>query len=379
MLGAAETRAAMSRNPLRSAVLATIFLFVASFLFCWRELWWLSEASVTEGKSDLLRLLHSELELSGWRALARADLVAGMPEVQKALASRDRATLLRLTEPGFDVQRKKYGITQANFYTQDDVAFLRLESPEAHGDSVAEYRAQVVHTNRSAEPHAGPGVGRYGPDVFGVVPVFHAGKPVGCFEFGLSYQSVVDRLHANFGLEAAALFDRQLLTEISNLVRWDTSPDNLSGANVRIASSDWKVLQELLGQQQLEYLREPITYVGSFQNRDYTVAVVPLTDLSGRAVGQLVAARELPPFRVKVRNAAVMAACGCLVALFITCGVLQIAIRGGLVWPARYLARRLDQMANGENPPPADDLERESPALKDLFRAYNRLRDQERM
>lgn len=365
----------MSRNPLRSAVLATIALFVASFFFCWHELWWLSEVSITDQQTELLGILRSELDTSGWRALSRADLVAGLPEVQAALARRDRAALLTLTSPIYELQRKKYGVSQANFYTPDDAAFLRLQTPEANGDSVADYRAQVVHTNKSAEPNVGPGLGRLGPNVFGVVPVFYQGKPVGAFEFGMSYQAVVDHLHGSFGLEAAALFDRQLLTDVSNLVRWDTSPENLSGPYVRVASSDWRVLQTLLSQQRLEYLREPVTYVARAQSRDYSVAVMPLQDLSGRAIGQLVAARELPPFRVKVRNATVMAALGCLVGLFLTCGALQVAIKGGLVWPTRYLAARLDQLADGQNPPPADDLERESPALRTLFRAYDRLRD----
>ncbi len=351
-------------------------LFALSFFFCWHELWWLSDASINEQKSELLGILRSELELSGWRALSRADLVAGLPDVQKALATHDRKALLTLTLPLYEVQRKKYGVSQANFYTPDDLAFLRLQSPEAFGDSVADYRAQVVHTNKSSEPHAGPGLGRLGPDVFGVVPVFYQGKNVGCFEFGLSYHGIIDRLHGSYNLEAAAVFDRQLLTEVSNLERWDTSPENTSGSYVKVASSDWKVVQALLAQGNLEYLREAVTYVGHYQNRDYTVAVMPLQeDLTGRAIGQLVAARELPPFRVKVRNATVMAACGSLVALFLVCGLIQIAIRGGLVWPARYLAKRLDALADGENPPPADDLERESPALKHLFRAYDRLRD----
>ncbi|MCE7875545.1 hypothetical protein DYH09_34985, partial [bacterium CPR1] len=107
----------MSRRPLLSVILGTLALFGLSFAFCWMQMASLSERLVQEQETDQLNILRSILEESRWRALAQAEFVASIPEVQKAVRERDRGALIRLVGPIIDTQRRKYGVSAASFFT----------------------------------------------------------------------------------------------------------------------------------------------------------------------------------------------------------------------------------------------------------------------
>lgn len=360
----------MLRRPLLSVVLGTTALFTLSFIFCWIQVASLSSRLVAEQQSDQLNILRSLLEEARWRALAQAEFVASMPEVQQAMRERDRARLTRLVGPILEVQRRKYGISAASFFTRDNIALLRVEAPEAYGDSVSGHARRVVDTNRSGEPRAGPGFDRQGPSIYGDAPVVFQGEQQGTFELGLSAAELVNRLHTSYGLEAGALFDRQMLEQVATLERWDTSVENMAGPYVRVAATDWPLIRDLLSQWHGEFLREPQAFTATSQEQECIVTVLPLLNTAGAAVGQLVGVKKLPPYRVQTRNAAIVAGVACLLALILNCLLLQVVLRGVLLWPARVVAERLQALADGGDPPPAGDLRRHSPVLDPLYSAY---------
>jgi hypothetical protein len=360
----------MSKRPLLSVVLGTLALFSLSFVFCWIQMARLSERLVAEQQSDQLNILRSLVEEARWRALAQAEFVASMPEVQQALKDRDRTELARLVGPIIEVQRRKYGISAASFFSRDNIALLRLEAPEAYGDSVSGYARRIVDTNRSGEPRAEPGFDRQGPSIYGDVPVLYRGEQQGTFELGLSTTELVNRLHTSYGLEAGALFDRQMLEQVATLERWDTSVENMAGPYVRVSATDWPLIRDLLSQWQGEFLREPQTFTAISQEQECIVTVLPLLNTSGAAIGQLVGVKKLPPYRILTRNAAIVAGVACLLALILNCLLLQVVLRGVLIWPARVVAERLQALADGGDPPPAGDLRRHSPVLNSLYAAY---------
>ncbi len=365
----------MSRRPLLSVILGTLALFGLSFAFCWMQMASLSERLVQEQETDQLNILRSILEESRWRALAQAEFVASIPEVQKAVRERDRGALIRLVGPIIDTQRRKYGVSAASFFTRDNTALLRLEAPETFGDSVAGYARRVVETNRSGEPRAGPGIDRQGAEIFGDAPVISDGKLYGTFELGISCSELVNRLHTSYGLEAGVLFDRQLLEQVATLERWDSSAENLAGPYLRVSATDWPLLRDLLSQWQGDFLREPQTFSATSQGQECIVTVLPLVDGAGVAIGQLVGVKKLPPFRVQTRNAAILAASACLLAFVLNCLLLQVVLRGMLLWPARVVAERLQNLADGADAPPAGDLRRDAPALAELYAAYENIRE----
>ncbi len=356
-------------------ILGTLALFCLSFTFCWMQMTGLSERLVKEQETDQLNILRAILEESRWRALAQAEFVASIPEVQRAVKDRDRQALASLVGPIIEAQRRKYGVSAASFFTRDNLALLRLEAPESYGDSVSGYARRVVETNRSGEPRAGPGIDRQGADIFGDAPVLYQGKLQGTFELGISCSELVNRLHTSYGLEAGVLFDRQLLEQVATLERWDSSAENLAGPYLRVSATDWPLIRDLLSQWHGDFLREPQTFSATSQGQECIVTVLPLVDGAGVAIGQLVGVKKLPPFRVQTRNAAILAGAACLLAFVLNCLLLQVVFRGMLLWPARVVAERLQSLAEGAEAPPAGDLRRDSPALNELYSAYEEIRE----
>ncbi|MCE7869639.1 hypothetical protein DYH09_04585 [bacterium CPR1] len=94
-------------------ILGTLVLFCLSFAFCWMQMAGLSERLVKEQEADQLNILRAIVEESRWRALAQAEFVASIPQVQQAVRARDREALGRLVGPIIEAQRRKYGVSAA--------------------------------------------------------------------------------------------------------------------------------------------------------------------------------------------------------------------------------------------------------------------------
>lgn len=326
-----------------------------------------------EQQRELLHVLTADLEEAQTKGLARAELIAAMPGVAEALAAGDAARLQRLVGPLFDIQRKKYGVAQANFATSQNRMLLRLQSPALAGDDASVYRHLIVHTNETGEVHSGVEVARSGPQVFGVAPVVSRGKQVGTFDIGMSFELRAEQLHARYGVEVAVLFERKLLEQVATLKQWDGSAQNQLGEYLQVCSSDWQLLQGLLSGRRLNYLREPLTFVAPSGGQDYLVCALPLPDQTGRFVGVYIGARALPPFRTQLRNGKIAAGVMGLLGLFLSWAALQMIVRGMLLAPMRELAIRMQRWAQGEPPPEVSDLLQQAPALSPLLQAYDQL------
>lgn len=108
------------------------------------------------------------------------------PDVTKALAERDRATLARLVQPVFEVI-KKDGFSQLQFHLAPAISFYRAHSPNKFGDDLSKIRPTVVTVNKEHKTVEGleEGVEGYGFRV--VVPVKYQDQWVGSAEYGMDF------------------------------------------------------------------------------------------------------------------------------------------------------------------------------------------------
>ncbi len=108
------------------------------------------------------------------------------PDVAKALAERDRATLARLVQPVFEVI-KKDGFSQLQFHLAPAISFYRAHSPSKFGDDLSNIRPTVVTANKEHKTVEGleEGVEGYGFRV--VVPVKYQDQWVGSAEYGMDF------------------------------------------------------------------------------------------------------------------------------------------------------------------------------------------------
>ncbi|MDO0825092.1 methyl-accepting chemotaxis protein [Desulfosporosinus nitroreducens] len=108
------------------------------------------------------------------------------PDVAKALAEQDRATVARLVQPVFD-EIKKEGFSQLQFHLAPATSFYRAHSPKKFGDDLTKIRPTVVAANTEHKIVEGleEGVEGYGFRV--VVPVKYQDQWVGTVEYGMDF------------------------------------------------------------------------------------------------------------------------------------------------------------------------------------------------
>jgi methyl-accepting chemotaxis protein len=152
------------------------------------------------------QMLRSALEASGRRAHSLARLVAALPVVQRAFASRERARLEELTLEAFDQVKGELGLKQFQFHIPPATSFYRVHKPAKHGDDLSGFRKTVLQVNTAGEPRSGIEVGVAGAGIRGVVPVRRAGEQVGSVEFGLALNDAfLESVKDSYGFDAAII------------------------------------------------------------------------------------------------------------------------------------------------------------------------------
>ncbi len=61
------------------------------------------------------------------RALARAEMIADLPNIKKHFAAQDREGLLAETKEMCAIQKEKHSVDQAQFHVPPATSFLRLQ------------------------------------------------------------------------------------------------------------------------------------------------------------------------------------------------------------------------------------------------------------
>jgi methyl-accepting chemotaxis protein len=97
-----------------------------------------------------------------------------------------------------------YNIKQVQFHTSPAISFLRLHKPEKFGDDLSAFRGTVVYTNETKKEALGVEVGRGGPGLRVVLPVFGSKKQhLGSVEFGGGLTSILDSVATLFKMDYA--------------------------------------------------------------------------------------------------------------------------------------------------------------------------------
>lgn len=119
--------------------------------------------------------------------------------------SQNRDGLAQNLVPIFKEKLKPvYGIQQFQFHTFPATSFLRVHKPSKFGDDLSEFRQTVVVTNKSQEESIGIEVGRGGPGLRVVLPIFGTEKQyIGSVEFGGSLNSMLKSISTLFKVDYA--------------------------------------------------------------------------------------------------------------------------------------------------------------------------------
>ena len=144
--------------------------------------------------------ITSDLQTQMDNTLVSVRSIANNPQIQKLFYEGDREGLLNLLGPVYE--QIKSDVSQFQFHLPDSTSFLRLHSPDKHGDSLKDLRFTVNSANNLLVDTVGieEGVAGYGLRV--VVPIFYQGLHIGSVEYGNDFgANYVNDIKTKFNLE----------------------------------------------------------------------------------------------------------------------------------------------------------------------------------
>lgn len=263
------------------------------------------------------------------QALNLAAAVASQPSIQYFFAQRDRQALLEELLPTFKYLEKNAGIEQMQFHLEPAISFLRLHSPQQHGDDLSSFRHTVVETNKQKRQIAGLEDGVAGLGIRGVVPVFWEGKHVGSMEMGLSMrQSFVDTFKRNHKADIGIL-----------------RPD---GNGFKPLITTWQG-QNLFNSQALQQVMRGETASEKMSDGDKVVLAMatPLKDFSGKIIGAVVVYTDRSESAAAAR-AVMLQTIGMAVVILLIGAAVALVLALSITRPLNRLLAALRDIAEGE-------------------------------
>ncbi|HMA98377.1 MAG TPA: cache domain-containing protein, partial [Wenzhouxiangella sp.] len=201
-----------------------------------------------------------------------------------AFARRDRESLAQRHAELYDRMRNEYGIAQYHWHVPPATSFFRFHNTANFDDDLSGFRATVVATNRNQQPIRGLEVGRGGPGVRIVYPVFYEGDHQGSVEMGGSINSLLQRLEDNLGIFYAVGIDPDIFRAVGRFA--DGTEDVLRDGlqYYRFSSDQARLLTEQA---------ESLSGVTDFEETQVALSTIELLDYQDRQIGQIVVGADI--------------------------------------------------------------------------------------
>ena len=280
-----------------------------------------------------LQALHGNFEAmlsaESRTAQAMSALVAGIPTVQRAFASRERDALEALLLPAFE-GLGEYGIKQFQFHTPPATSFLRLHRPDQYGDDLTDRRPTIVQTNETREPVAGLDVGVAGIGIRGLVPMREAGDHTGSVEFGMRFDdSTFARFKADYGVDVAVYLPSSDGGYTAFGSTHDQGPLVAAGRLDEVLDGEAAFAHATIGGQ------------------PSSVLVRQIEDFAGHPIGAVEIAMDRSDYLASERSA-IIAAFGIAAVALITGGLIAVLLARNIVRPIQRTQIAMRDIADGE-------------------------------
>ncbi|MBF0190733.1 MAG: methyl-accepting chemotaxis protein [Magnetococcales bacterium] len=263
-------------------------------------------------------------------------------ELVSAFAARDRDALAKLTTPFYKQRLEpQYKIDQFQFHLPPATSFLRAHKPEQFGDDLSAFRKTVVVANQTRKPVVGLEVGRGGPGLRVVYPVFHKSEPVGSVELGGSLTDIFAAARKTTGLEfaigiresvfrtAKRFADEKADVVVNDMIYYDFSDPQIRPLPVLAASAQSGATIEA-------------------QGKSWLASSFPLRDFSGQEIGAVLVLNDvsamLADSRAATRNKILLIV---LLSLGASVGLFAM-IRLVVLVPVKQVVAVTERLARGD-------------------------------
>ncbi len=227
------------------------------------------------------------------------------PVLHQALADGDREAILKQALPIFDRILRYNGITHFYFHQPDMVNLLRVHQPDHHGDRIKRFTTSEAFATGGAVH--GVELGAMGTPTLRMVVPWYAtggdGKLIGLVELGIDVDRVFAKLEKTTRWSPVLLVRKDLLSQstwedgtlmLRKTMEWNRFPGVVLTHALEGALP--AELETYLNHTTWANWGDQITVADGGKN--YRVHFIPIPEVRGRTIGQLMVLEELTGLKV---------------------------------------------------------------------------------
>ncbi len=292
------------------------------------------------------------------KAAARASLVVNLPSLQEAFRRQSRADITTRLVPAFLAQREQYGVREGQFHLAPAFSFLRLfDLQNGHGEDLSAFRQMVVAANTTQTPQKGVEIGRRGLSIRGVYPMKDAQGPIGSFEVGMSFSTVLQEVKKTTGFEAGVFVDdAQMASIATSMPRPD--PERIIGGFQAVEATNWQAIRAVSTAEVVTNITDVSTHLPIVDGNEQGTVVVPVKDYKGQPIGSVVATRNFEDYQTQSQWALVSMLSLAFMQALLVAGVMLVVINGLLVGPVGSISDKLAAIFKRQPAPKLDEIVR---------------------
>ncbi len=187
------------------------------------------------------KTFNSALE-STFSDLSKAvELISLNQHYAELMANNKRNELAKELLPYYNKIKKD--IKQFQFHLPPATSFLRLHKVNKFGDDLSGFRKTVVECNEKQMPVKGLEVGRGGPGLRVVYPIFYKGKHLGSVEFGGGIRKIVSLIDKNFHMQYAIGIYKDVFKKAR---RFDVKPSDIVKNNIIYYTQEGDAVKKII-------------------------------------------------------------------------------------------------------------------------------------
>jgi methyl-accepting chemotaxis protein len=297
--------------------------------------------------SLLATFIQNDMQDLSNKAAARASLICSLPSIQEAFRAGDRDQLARRLVPAFLIQRDKYGVREGQFHLPPATSFLRVFDLKAPQEDLSGFREMVLATNRKQTPQKGVEIGRRGLSIRGIDLIKDDKGPIGSFEIGMSFTTLLTDIKGTTGFEAGVFVDDKLMSSIATEIS-RPAPDRIVGDFQCVDATNWEMVRRVASPDALAKVNDVVLTTQTVGGVDYGIVLAPLLDFKGKQIGSIAAVGDFSAYQVQLKAALVEIVYSSILEGIVFAGGVLILINTLFSRPLREIDRALERLAKGE-------------------------------
>jgi len=241
-----------------------------------------------EEKHSMQNYLEDKLDEKFSVGITNAIMLSKNSVLEEALATKDRNLAFSEVKVFTDDFRKNTKFKNIKIHIHDATlhSFLRAWKPNKFGDDLSTFRKTIVEVKKTKKPLVAIEVGRAGPTVRGIAPMFKDGKYIGSIEFMQGFNSVIKDAKNSINSTGLVLLSKNQ----ESIAKFYNGKNVQRVAGMIVAQKENTINKNLYEELQHRSLDEILK---GTKTQHFFVRTFPLRDFKNQIVGYFILAKNL--------------------------------------------------------------------------------------